>query len=537
MSFLFLWEQGRYVHSYIKTFTSDMFQEFLKHLCQCADDFRDIIRHDIRRQMFTDLFLDCDHGKAGLLDKQMTLALLEDFYDNSPVISRRRFCNPRQWPIIELQEIDLTEFWGDFDDGQIASAESSQIFALSQTEVSEGRSLSSNMLVVNGQDAYETCILIDEPGGPEAEQDQAVEQKAMSESGTDEISKEEPRLIGELSEIVPVIALGEEHIVSPTEPGSEVQVNQEGEGFAAELYETVSASTPGEENPVSEEKPDREGQVSQKEPYVNTEMEETDSSLHPEAPNTLLETEASDVNESQEASKSDSRKGSAVLNKETTSSEDMDTENQIDTADPESQNEPIPVAAPKQENVNIDKEHGSKERVSQEDHNVATEPSELILAPNSEKENIILEKELGSEAQVRQEEHDLIAEPNVAVPILMTEAEGILSEAEAELEKVTALIPENKEETADLGKEPPEEKESGSEGHGSQSELQAETNMLAEDSTPSLPHEQMLLQDQSTGPSQPPREASQAQARDAFEKAAQLIGGIPWSGDSSSQHF
>ncbi|KAH1179031.1 hypothetical protein KIL84_000362 [Mauremys mutica] len=530
MSFLLLWEQGQYVHSHIKTFTSDLFQEFLKHLCQCADDFRDIIRHDIWRQMFTDLFLDCDHGKGGLLDKQRTLALLEDFYDSSSVIARRRFCNPRQWPIIELQEIELTEFWGDFDDGRIASAESCQIFALYQTEVSEGRSLSSNMLVANGQAAYETCILIDEPGGPEAEQDQAValEQKAMSESGTDEISKEEPRLIGELSEIVPIIALGEEHKVSPTEPGSEVQVNQEGEGFTAELNETVSASTPGEENQVSEEKPGLEGQVSQKGLYVNTEMEETDSSPHPEAPNTLLETEASDVNESQEASKSDSRKGSAVLNKETTSSEDMDTENQIDTADPESQNEPIPVAAPKQENINIDKEHGSEERVSQEDHNVATEPSELILAPNSKEEKIILEKELGSEAQVRQEEHDLTAEPNGAVPILMPEAEGIISEAEAELEeKVTALIPENKEETADLGKEPPEEKESGSEGHGCQSELQAETNMLAENSTPSLPHEQTLLQDQSTGPSHPPREASQAQARDA----AQLIDGIPWSGD------
>ncbi|XP_065274574.1 EF-hand calcium-binding domain-containing protein 5 [Emys orbicularis] len=527
-------EFREYVHSHIKTFTSDTFQEFLKHLCQCADDFRDIIRHDIWRQMFTDLFLDCDHGKAGLLDRQRTLALLEDFYDSSPVIARRRFCNPRQWPIIELQEIELTEFWGDFDDGRIASEESSQRFGLSQPDVSEGRVLSSNMLVANGQAAYETCILIDEPGGPEAEQDQAValEQKATSESGTDEISKEEPGFIGELSEIVPVIALGEEHIVSLTEPGSEVQVNQEGEGFTAELYEIVSPSTPGEENPVSEEKPGPEGQVSQKGLYVNTEMEETDSSPHPEAPNTLLETEASDVNVSQEASKSDSTKGSTVLNKETTSSEDMDTENQIDTADPESQNEPIPVAAPEQENGNIDKGHGSEEWVSQEDHNVATEPSELILAPNSEEENRILEKELGSEAQVRQEDHDLIAEPNGAVPILMPEAEGIISEEEAESEeKVTALIPENKEETADLGTESPEEKESGSEGHGSQSELQAETNMPAEDSTPSLPHEQTLLQDQSTGPSHPPREASQAQAREAFEKTAQLIDGIPWSGD------
>uniref|UniRef100_A0A8C3XR49 EF-hand calcium binding domain 5 n=1 Tax=Chelydra serpentina TaxID=8475 RepID=A0A8C3XR49_CHESE len=489
-----------YVHSHIKTFTSDTFQEFLKHLWQCADEFRGIIRHDIWRQMFTDLFMDCDNGKVGKETLNTYLTIQCNHKNNANY--QLNNCFSILGPIIELQEIELTAFWGDFDDGQIASEEFSQIFALSQTEVSEGRTLSSKMLAANGQAAYGTCILIDEPGGPEAEQDQvvALEQKAMSESGTDEISKEEPGFIGELSEIVPVIALGEEHIVSPTEPGSEVQVNQQGEGFTGELYETVSASTPGEENPVSEEKPGPEGQVIQKGLYVTTEMEETDPSPHPEAPNTLLE--ASDANVSQEASKSDSRKGSTALNKETTSSEDMNTENQTDTADPASQNEPIPVAAPEQENVNIDKKHGSEERVSQEDHNVATEPSELILAPNREEENIILEEELGSEAQIRQEEHDLIAEPNGAVPILMPEAESITSEKGAESEeKVTALIPEYKEETADLGKKLPEEKESGSEGHGSQSGLQAstETNMQAEDSTPSLPHEQTLLQDQSTG--------------------------------------
>ncbi|XP_067422145.1 EF-hand calcium-binding domain-containing protein 5 [Emydura macquarii macquarii] len=522
-----------YVHSYIKTFTSDMFQEFLKHLCQCADAFRDTIRHDMWRQMFTDLFLDCDHGKAGLVDRQRTLALLEDFYDSSPVIVRRGFCNPRQWPIIELQEIELTEFWGDFDDGRIAAEESSQIFALSQTEVSERRTLSSKMLAANGQAAYETYILIEEPEGPEAEQDQmiALEQKAVSESGADEISKEESGLIGEL---IPVTALGEEHIVSPIEPGSEALVNQEG-GLVADLCETGSALTAGEEHPISEEKPGPEGQISEKELYVTTEVEETDPSPHLKAPNPLLEKEASEAKLSQEVSKSDSRMGSTALNKETTSSGDMDTEKQSDTPDPESQNEPIPVAAPEEENINIGTEHGSEEWVSQEDHNVATELSELILAPNLEEENVILDKELGSEAQVSQEEHDLTAEPNGAVPIPMPEAESIISEEGAvSKEKVTALIPEYKEETAELGKEEtPEEKESGSEGHGSQLGLQAstETTVQAEDSTPSLPREQTLLQDQSTGKAHFPIKASQAKAREAFEKAAQLIDGIPWSGD------
>uniref|UniRef100_A0A8B9TQV8 EF-hand calcium binding domain 5 n=1 Tax=Anas platyrhynchos TaxID=8839 RepID=A0A8B9TQV8_ANAPL len=85
-----------YVHSYTENFSSDMFQEILKHLRQCALDFQKAIRCDMWRQMFTDLFLDCDYGKVGLLDRQKILALLEEFYDRSPMSAKRRFCNPRQ---------------------------------------------------------------------------------------------------------------------------------------------------------------------------------------------------------------------------------------------------------------------------------------------------------------------------------------------------------------------------------------------------------------------------------------------------------
>lgn len=54
----------QYVLSYITNFSSDMFQELLKHLLQCANDARHMIRHDFWRQMFFRLFLDCDHGKV-----------------------------------------------------------------------------------------------------------------------------------------------------------------------------------------------------------------------------------------------------------------------------------------------------------------------------------------------------------------------------------------------------------------------------------------------------------------------------------------
>ncbi|XP_014808478.1 PREDICTED: EF-hand calcium-binding domain-containing protein 5 [Calidris pugnax] len=109
-------EFTEYVHFYTEHFSDDMFQEILKHFRQCADDFQEAIRHDTWRRMFAELFLDRDYGKVGLLDRQKILALLVDFYDNSPVAAKRGFCNPRQWPIIELQDIELADLWGGLDD-------------------------------------------------------------------------------------------------------------------------------------------------------------------------------------------------------------------------------------------------------------------------------------------------------------------------------------------------------------------------------------------------------------------------------------
>ncbi|XP_046531484.1 EF-hand calcium-binding domain-containing protein 5 [Equus quagga] len=104
-----------YISSYIADFKSEMFEELLKHLCHCADEFREIIKTNMQRQMFVELFLHCDHGKVGFLDRQRTLALLEMFYDQTSKMLRSFLRNPRQWPFIEFEEIDLLEFWGDTD--------------------------------------------------------------------------------------------------------------------------------------------------------------------------------------------------------------------------------------------------------------------------------------------------------------------------------------------------------------------------------------------------------------------------------------
>nr|XP_021560094.1 EF-hand calcium-binding domain-containing protein 5 [Neomonachus schauinslandi] len=108
-------EFTEYISSHIADFKSEMFEKLLKHICHCADEFREVIKTDMRRQMFAELFLHCDRGKVGFLDRQRTLALLETFYDQSSKTLRSLLRNPRQWPFIEFEEIDLPEFWGDMD--------------------------------------------------------------------------------------------------------------------------------------------------------------------------------------------------------------------------------------------------------------------------------------------------------------------------------------------------------------------------------------------------------------------------------------
>ncbi|XP_060244302.1 EF-hand calcium-binding domain-containing protein 5 [Meriones unguiculatus] len=105
----------QYISSHIADLKSDVFEELLKHLCHSAEEFREIVRGVMRRQMFADLFLQCDTGKVRVLHRQRTLALLEAFYDQSSQTTRSLLRNPRQWPFVEFEEIELTEFWGDTD--------------------------------------------------------------------------------------------------------------------------------------------------------------------------------------------------------------------------------------------------------------------------------------------------------------------------------------------------------------------------------------------------------------------------------------
>ncbi|XP_009700870.1 PREDICTED: EF-hand calcium-binding domain-containing protein 5-like, partial [Cariama cristata] len=210
-------EFTEYVHSYTKHFSNDMFKEILKHLSQCADDFQEAVRCDMWRQMFTDLFLECDYGKVGLLDRQKILALLVDFYDRSPVIAKRGFCNPREWPIIELQEIELADLWGGLDDQEVCE-EPSEKLVLSQTEISGGEILAYQPVGDNRRHTYRMRTSVREG---------LFEQMGMSEAESGSISKEENQAAGSSDAEDAAVA----EVVKETPAGKESFPRQHGSQF------------------------------------------------------------------------------------------------------------------------------------------------------------------------------------------------------------------------------------------------------------------------------------------------------------------
>ncbi|XP_051491424.1 EF-hand calcium-binding domain-containing protein 5 isoform X2 [Apus apus] len=265
-------EFKEYVYCFTENFSNDTFQQMLKHLCQCADDFQRAIKHDMWRQMFADLFLDCDYGKVGVLDRQKTLALLVEFYDKNPVVAKRGFCNPRQWPIIEPQEIELADLWGGLVDLKVCK-EPSEKLVVSQTEVSEGV---DDVSAVKSTD-FEASGL---DGGAIQSEESSFQENTETEKQTDSASADRqeeaflgstsagysPRRDGEPGPEKQVekeeISLGrepdsetkrEDYVSSAGEPGSEGQGSQE-DNQTAETTSIISGPTPEATAMTSEDK-------------------------------------------------------------------------------------------------------------------------------------------------------------------------------------------------------------------------------------------------------------------------------------------
>ncbi|XP_075450330.1 EF-hand calcium-binding domain-containing protein 5 isoform X1 [Ascaphus truei] len=164
-----------FIYPYIRHFSTDLFQEFLQNLAQCADMFHETIQHDIWRQIFSDLFLKCDHGKVGFLDRQRVLAMMETFYDKT--ISETEEWqprNPRQWPVIELGEMDPADFWADFQEGVNAVEE--------KEDGSTTTVLKTTEICLPAEEGRKGVIAPEElaDGGAEKETEQIIQQEQVT---------------------------------------------------------------------------------------------------------------------------------------------------------------------------------------------------------------------------------------------------------------------------------------------------------------------------------------------------------------------
>eukprot|EP00794_Sanderia_malayensis_P014064 gene14064-15530_t len=100
-------EFQKIISDYSRDFTDDLFAEFVKYMNNLASEYRTSAQMETIRMILANLFLACDHGETGLLDRRRVLKLLESFYDNIKEASVKQWLlNPRKWPVVDIDEQD-----------------------------------------------------------------------------------------------------------------------------------------------------------------------------------------------------------------------------------------------------------------------------------------------------------------------------------------------------------------------------------------------------------------------------------------------
>ncbi|KAM7033009.1 EF-hand calcium-binding domain-containing protein 5 isoform 2-T2 [Acridotheres tristis] len=280
-------EFTKLVLSYTEHISSDKFQEIMEYLHKCAEDFQEATKHDTQRQIFTDLFRICDYRKVGVLDRQKILALLRDFYDRSSVIDEWEFWNPREWPIIELQDIHLMDFWGSLSDKEVCE-ELGENLVLSQTEISEGKILGHEPVDDDrqGTDRMSTSVTEGIAEATDLDGDTLHSEKSSSHEDTKTEREAEPGTVDRQDEALPGSASAENTLSIDGEPGSgkseesilgiepEIGTKPEGDQTSAtepesgKSEESILSTEPEigtkpEGDHTSATEPESEGQISQ----------------------------------------------------------------------------------------------------------------------------------------------------------------------------------------------------------------------------------------------------------------------------------
>ncbi|XP_052802445.1 EF-hand calcium-binding domain-containing protein 5-like isoform X2 [Mya arenaria] len=166
-------EFAKYVIQYTDELSETLFERFMMHMAKCAAANRSLTMREARRIHLTNLFLSCDHSGIGLLDRHRILSLFENYWDSAKDEIKGNLCNPRKWPVVEVDEAD--DSISDEDE--------------EQTPTSGGGKTGKPASPVGGKPASPP------PNNQEKAQEQTqvtVEQKQEPASGAQEEKKEEP---------------------------------------------------------------------------------------------------------------------------------------------------------------------------------------------------------------------------------------------------------------------------------------------------------------------------------------------------------
>ncbi|XP_059721714.1 EF-hand calcium-binding domain-containing protein 5 isoform X3 [Haemorhous mexicanus] len=260
------------------------------------------------------VYLD-EFTKVGVLDRQKILALLRHFYDRRPMTVKSELWNPREWPIIELQDINLMDFWGSLGDQEVCE-ELSESLLLSETEISEGELLGYEPVDDDRQESDKMSTSVTEG---------VVEEMGMSETETGGISKEETESAEPSAS--EVSKEGEDAMSAVESTGLEA-TDLDGEPSSGKPEESILGSEPEaetkpEEDYTSDREPGSEGQVSQEDSGVTgtspeatsttsgegavTDTDVTDSQQDTPAAEAVRETSASNNSQSDQQTVSETR--------------------------------------------------------------------------------------------------------------------------------------------------------------------------------------------------------------------------------------
>ncbi|XP_038013856.1 EF-hand calcium-binding domain-containing protein 5 isoform X2 [Motacilla alba alba] len=205
------------------------------------------------------VYLD-DFTKVGVLDRQKILALLRDFYDRRPMSNKWELWNPREWPIIELQDINLMDFWGSVGDQEVCK-ELSENLVLAEMEISEGEVLGNEPVDDDRQETDKMSTSVTEG---------VVEEMGMNETETGGIPKEENEAAEPIAS--EVSKEGEDALSAVESTGLEA-TDLDGEPGSGKSEESIlgrepETETKPEEDCTSDREPGSEGQVSQEDSGV-----------------------------------------------------------------------------------------------------------------------------------------------------------------------------------------------------------------------------------------------------------------------------